>query len=30
MKDMVGYYRYQLNPLTQRSSLLEQIRKSIE
>lgn len=30
MKDMVGYYRYQLNPLTQRSSLLAQIRESIE
>ncbi len=30
VKDMVGYYRYQLNPLTSRSSLLEQIRKSIE
>jgi hypothetical protein len=30
IKDMVGYYRYQLNPLTQRSSLLAQIRESIE
>jgi hypothetical protein len=30
IKDMVGYYRYQLNPLTQRSSLLAQIRNSIE
>jgi hypothetical protein len=30
IKDMVGYYRYQLNPLTQRSSLLAQIRSSIE
>jgi hypothetical protein len=30
MKDMVGYYRSQLNPLTSRSSQLEQIRKSIE
>jgi hypothetical protein len=30
MKDMVGYHRYQLNPLTSRSSQLEQIRKSIE
>jgi hypothetical protein len=30
MRDMVGYYRYQLNPLTQRSSLLAQIRNSIE
>jgi hypothetical protein len=30
MKDMVGYYRYQLNPLTSRSSQLEQIRNSIE
>lgn len=30
MKDMVGYYRSQLNPLTSRSSLLEQIRNSIE
>ena len=29
-KDMVGYYRYQLSPLTNRSSLLAQIRKSIE
>jgi Pregnancy-associated plasma protein-A len=30
MKDMVGYYRYKLSPHTARSSLLEQIRKSIE
>lgn len=30
IKDMVGYYRSQLNPLTQRSSLLAQIRESIE
>ena len=30
MKDMVGYYRYELNPLTRRSSLLTQIRNSIE
>lgn len=30
MKDMVGYYRYQLSPQTSRSALLEQIRKSIE
>jgi hypothetical protein len=30
MKDMVGYYRSQLNPRTSRSSLLEQVRKSIE
>jgi Pregnancy-associated plasma protein-A len=30
MKDMVGYYRYRLNPQTMRSSLLAQIRQSIE
>lgn len=30
MRDMVGYYRYELNPLTRRSSLLAQIRNSIE
>lgn len=30
MKDMVGYYRDELNPQTSRSSLLAQIRKSIE
>jgi hypothetical protein len=30
MKDMVGYYRYKLNPQTSRSTLLEQIRKGIE
>ncbi len=30
MKDMVSYYRYKLSPQTSRSSLLEQIRKSIE
>jgi len=30
VKDMVGYYRYQLSPLTNRSALLEQIRKSLE
>jgi Pregnancy-associated plasma protein-A len=30
IKDMVGYYRYKLNPQTNRSALLEQIRKSIE
>jgi hypothetical protein len=30
IKDMVGYYRSQLNPLTMRSALLEQIRKSVE
>jgi hypothetical protein len=30
MKDMVGYYRFKLNPLTSRSSQLEQIRNSIE
>ena len=30
VKDMVGYYRYQLSPQTSRSSLLAQIRQSIE
>jgi hypothetical protein len=30
IKDMVGYYRYQLSPQTSRSALLAQIRKSIE
>lgn len=30
VKDMVGYYRYQLSPQTSRSALLAQIRKSIE
>jgi hypothetical protein len=30
MKDMVGYYRYQLSPLTMRSALLKQVRESIE
>ena len=30
MKDMVGYYRYQLNPLTMRSALLKQVRESLE
>ena len=30
MRDMVGYYRYQLNPQTMRSALLKQIRESIE
>jgi hypothetical protein len=30
IKDMVGYYRYRLNPQTMRSSLLAQIRESIE
>jgi hypothetical protein len=30
IKDMVGYYRYQLSPLTSRSALLAEIRKSIE
>jgi hypothetical protein len=30
IKDMVGYYRYQLSPLTSRSALLDQIRKSLE
>ncbi len=30
VKDMVGYYRFKLSPQTSRSSLLEQIRQSIE
>jgi Pregnancy-associated plasma protein-A len=30
VRDMVGYYRYKLSPQTSRSSLLEQIRQSIE
>jgi hypothetical protein len=30
IKDMVGYYRYRLNPQTMRSQLLAQIRKSVE
>ncbi len=30
VRDMVGYYRYKLSPQTARSSLLEQIRQSIE
>ena len=30
MKDMVGYYRFKLNPQTARSTLLEQVRNSIE
>ncbi|HXG79638.1 MAG TPA: zinc metalloprotease [Methyloceanibacter sp.] len=30
IKDMLGYHRPELNPLTRRSALLEQIRKSIE
>jgi hypothetical protein len=30
IKDIVGYYRYQLSPQTSRSSLLAQIRQSIE
>jgi hypothetical protein len=30
IKDMVGYYRYKLSPVTTRSSLLAQIRESLE
>ena len=30
VRDMAGYYRYKLSPQTSRSSLLEQIRQSIE
>ena len=30
IRDMVGYYRFELNPQTSRSSLLEQVRKSVE
>jgi hypothetical protein len=30
VRDMVGYYRFKLNPQTARSSQLEQIRESIE
>jgi hypothetical protein len=30
IKDMVGYYRYQLSPQASRSALLAQIRKNIE
>jgi hypothetical protein len=30
IRDLVGYYRFQLSPQASRSALLAQIRKSIE
>ena len=30
VRDMVGYYRYKLNPQTARSSQLEQLRATLE
>ena len=30
VRDLVGYYRYKLNPQTARSSQLEQLRATLE